>query len=433
MRPEVRRPRSLSLQLPRALVDPCRRDLPCGDADGLVAVRLDLNEGRIAAIHPLAAAVELPLALTPLVEPHAHLDKAFSWAQHPNRSGQISGALQVNLQEGEERTREQVRARAERALEQAWRYGLRAIRSHIDSGGAGAAPSWEALLECRQRWQGRVDVQPVALVPISHWCTPEGKALAERVAAAGGLLGGVLGPPYPRARCDRQAVQGMLQLADSLGCGIDLHVDESSEAPGQSVQLLLEQLERWRPDVAITCSHASSMGLLSLAAQQRLGERLARRAVGVVALPTTNLWLLGRCGDHDLAQRPLAPVRQLQRAGVAVAIGGDNIQDPWDPGSDGDALELLRLASRVCHTPPWQRQGLTPFTTAPARMLGLAWDGIVRVGAPADLLITSATTWSEFLARPPQRRVLRDGAWLPEAPTEQPAPILARLDAVASP
>jgi cytosine deaminase len=66
-------------------------------------------------------------------------------------------------------------------------------------------------------------------------------------------------------------------------------------------------------------------------------------------------------------------------------------------------------------------------------MLGLAWDGIVRVGAPADLLITSATTWSEFLARPPQRRVLRDGAWLPEAPTEQPAPILARLDAVASP
>ena len=100
MRPEVRRPRSLSLQLPRALVDPCQRDLPCGDADGLVPVRLDLNEGRIAAIHPLAAAEELPLALTPLVEPHAHLDKAFSWAQHPNRSGQITGALQVNLQEG---------------------------------------------------------------------------------------------------------------------------------------------------------------------------------------------------------------------------------------------------------------------------------------------------------------------------------------------
>jgi cytosine deaminase len=151
--------------------------------------------------------------------------------------------------------------------------------------------------------------------------------------------------------------------------------------------------------------------------------------VDVVALPTTNLWLLGRSGD--LAQRPLAPVRQLQRAGVTVAIGGDNIQDPWDPGSDGDSLELLRLASRVFHAPPWLRQGLTPFTTAPARMLGLAWDGILRQGAPADLLITGATSWSELLARPPQRRVLRNGQWLSGPPTEQPAPALARLDDLA--
>lgn len=432
MRPEPLGPRSLSLQLPRSLLDPCQRDLPCGDADGLVPVQLDLEADRIAAIRPLAAGAGLPLALTPLLEPHAHLDKAFSWVQHPNRSGQMAGALNVNLQEGAQRTLEQVRGRAERALEQAWRYGQRAIRSHIDSGGAGAAPSWEALLECQQRWRGRVELQLVALVPISHWCTAEGQALAERVAAAGGLLGGVLGPPYPRARRDRQALQGMLQLADALGCGIDLHVDESGEAPGLGVQLLLELLERRRPDVPITCSHASSVGLMPLAAQQRLADRLARLAVEVVALPTTNLWLLGRSGDNDLAQRPLAPVRHLQRAGVAVAIGGDNLQDPWDPGGDADPLELLRLASRVCHTPPWQRQGLTPFTTAPARMLGLDWDGIVRRGAPADLLITSATTWSELLARPPQRRVLRSGQWLPAAPTEQSVPALARLGAVAS-
>jgi cytosine/creatinine deaminase len=171
------------------------------------------------------------------------------------------------------------------------------------------------------------------------------------------------------------------------------------------------------------------MGLLPLAAQQRLAERLARLQVEVVALPTTNLWLLGRRGDADLAQRPLAPVRQLQRAGVVVAVGGDNVQDPWDPGSDFDPLELLRLACRVCHCPPWQRQGITPFTTAPARLLGLAWDGIVRQGSPADLVITSATSWSELLARPPQRRVLRGGQWLPAAPTQQPSPALARLEA----
>jgi cytosine deaminase len=64
-------------------------------------------------------------------------------------------------------------------------------------------------------------------------------------------------------------------------------------------------------------------------------------------------------------------------------------------------------------------------------MLGLAWDGILRRGAPADLLITGATSWSELLARPPQRRVLRSGQWLSSPPTEQPVPALARLDDLA--
>jgi cytosine/creatinine deaminase len=426
-------PRRLQLQLPRALLDPLQRDLPCGDADGLVPVQLDLEHGRIAAIRPLPPARGLPLAITPPVDAHAHLDKAFSWAGHPNRGGGMAAALEVNLKEGQQRSEEQVRQRCERALDQAWRYGLRAIRSHVDSGGPAAEPSWEALLELQQQWRGRVDLQLVALVPLDHWSSPEGQALARRVAAAGGVLGGVLGPPYPRGRRDPQVLQALLRLAAELGCGVDLHVDESGEAPGRGVRLLLDQLDRVRSEVLITCSHASSMGLLPLAAQQRLADRLAQQQVGVVALPTTNFWLLGRRGDQDLAQRPLAPVRQLQRAGVAVAVGGDNVQDPWDPGGDFDPLELLRLASRVAHCPPWQRQGLAPFTTVPARMLALDWDGILRRGAPADLLITSAGNWSELLARPPQRRVLRAGQWLPAAITEQPAPSLASLGLPAAP
>jgi cytosine deaminase len=426
-------PSVLRLQLPRPLLDPLQVDLPCGDADGLVPVELDLEQGRIGAIRPLPSAHGLPLALTPPVDAHAHLDKAFSWAAHPNRSGGMAAALEVNLREGQQRTVEEVLIRGERALDQAWRYGLRAIRSHVDSGGPAAEPSWEALLALQQQWRGRVDLQLVALGRLDQWSTPAGHGLARRVAAAGGVLGGVLGPPYPRGRRDAQALHALLKLAAELGCGVDLHVDESGDAPGHGVRLLLDQLARVRPEVLITCSHASSMGLLPLTAQQRLAERLAHWQVAVVALPTTNFWLLGRRGDQDLSQRPMAPVRQLQRAGVAVAVGGDNVQDPWDPSGDFDPLELLRLTSRVAHCPPWQRQGLAPFTTVPARMLALAWDGIVRRGAPADLLITSACCWSDLLARPPQRRVLRAGQWLPAAITEQPAPSLASLGIPAAP
>ena len=62
----------------------------------------------------------------------------------------------------------------------------------------------------------------------------------------------------------------MREVPEQVGWGIDRKVGEGGEAPGQGVALLLEQLERRRPALPITCSHASSMGLLPLAAQQRL-------------------------------------------------------------------------------------------------------------------------------------------------------------------
>ena len=426
-------PAQLQLRMPRGLLDPGLRDLGCGDGDGLVAVRLQLADGRIAAITAAAPGpagdAGPPLAITPPVDAHVHLDKAFSWGAFPNRDGTMAAALALNLQEGEQRSLAQVLERGERALEQAWRYGLRALRSHVDSGGPCAEPSWEGLLELQHRWRGRVELQLVALAPLQHWQTPDGQRLARRAAAASGLLGGVLGPPYPRRRADRAALQALLQLAAELGCGVDLHVDEAGTAPAHGLRSLVALLERGRPPVPITCSHASSMGLLPPEPQRRLAERMAALELAVVCLPTTNFWLLGRRGPLTTAERPLAPVRALQRAGVPVALGADNVQDPWYPGGDFDPLALLRLSHRAAHLSPWSRQGLMPFTTVPSRLLGLAWDGVLRPGAPADLLITNAQSWSALLARPPQRRVLRHGQWLEPPRSQQPDPVLASLGA----
>jgi hypothetical protein len=289
----------------------------------------------------LLGALPLPLALTPLVEPHAHLDKAFSFNLFPNREGTMAGALEANGREAAERTFEQVRIRGERALDQAWRNGVRAIRSHIDSVGPQSAPSWQALRGLRQEWADRVELQLVALVPISHWLKPEGEALAREVAAAGGLLGGVLGAPFAADASDVQALEAVLRLARQHGCGVDLHIDESDRHPGRGLRLLAPLIKGWPRELSLTCSHASSMGLMTQRPMSILAETLAEADVRVVALPTTNLWLLDRNRGRTPWRRPQAPIRQLQAAGVTVAIGGDNVQDPWLPGGDFDPLALM--------------------------------------------------------------------------------------------
>jgi len=417
------------LRLPRCLLDPAAA-LPPADADGLVAVHLSLRGGHLTEIRACGAAEAagpLPLALTPLVEPHAHLDKAYSVQRHPNREGTLAGALRANLEEAAERDREAVQVRAERALERAWRQGLRAIRSHIDSHGAAGEAGWEALADLRRRWAGRVELELVALVPVGTWRTPEGLALAERAVGAGGLLGGVLGGPFPLARTDGEDLEALLALAERHGCGVDLHIDESDVQHGEGVRLLVRRLRRRGGGPPVTCSHAASMGLLPERDCQRLAEAMADLDLGVVALPTTNLWLLGRRRGATPRLRAQAPIHQLQAAGVCVALGGDNVQDPWFPGGDFDPLSLLRFAAIASHVVPWQRQGLAPFGRAGARLLGLDWDGVLRVGGPADLVVLGAESWPELLARDPQRRVLRDGRWLPPPEWEAPSPLLAGL------
>jgi cytosine/creatinine deaminase len=200
------------LLLPRALIDPQLNNLPPADEGGLVAVRLSHQHGVITAIeaHPRRDGELLPLALTPLVEPHAHLDKAFSWEGHPNPAGTMQGALAANLAEHQGRSLEQVLERGERALERAWRYGLRAVRSHIDSLGPGAEPGWQGLLELQQRWAPRLALQLVALVPVRHWATAAGAAHARRLVSLGPqgtvLLGGVLGAPMAPSRADAEGL-----------------------------------------------------------------------------------------------------------------------------------------------------------------------------------------------------------------------------------
>jgi cytosine deaminase len=417
------------LRIPRCLLDPSA-PLPIADADGLVAVRLRQQEGRLVGIDPCSpaeAAGPLPLALTPLVEPHAHLDKAYTAPPHTNREGTLDGALRANQAEAAGRDRPLVLERAERALERAWRHGLRAIRSHIDSHGAAGAASWEALVELRQRWAGRVELELVALVPVGHWRTAEGRALAQRVGAAGGLLGGVLGAPFPRTPQDGDNLETLLALAEHHGCGVDLHIDESDVQHADGVRLVVRQLRRRGGGPPLTCSHAASMGLLRQGPCQRLAEAMADLALSVVALPTTNLWLLGRRRGATPRLRAQAPIRQLQAAGVQVAVGGDNVQDPWFPGGDFDPVGLLRFTAVASHVVPWQRQGLAPFGSAGAALLGLPWDGVLRLGGPADLVVLGAGSWEELLARDPQRRVLRAGRWLPPPEAEAPSALLAGL------
>ena len=101
--------------------------LPVIQKQGLTPVRLAWHQGRLCEPKPLPAEQAPPsrMVLPRLVDCHVHLDKAYTWQDHPNLSGSYGGALEANLQEHNSRTVASVLQRGERAMARAFDNGLR--------------------------------------------------------------------------------------------------------------------------------------------------------------------------------------------------------------------------------------------------------------------------------------------------------------------
>ena len=380
--------------------------------EGLCALRISWDLGKITKLEVVEDYHEScsNLLLPRLVEPHAHIDKGFTWKQFPNFNGTYSGALEANLREHQVRTFEKVRLRGEKALRLALKNGIRSLRSHVDSFGKIGQMSWEVLNALKLEWQDLIELQCVALVPIEYWSSNEGCELATKVANEGGLLGGVLVPPFEKKK-SYSALFNLIRLANKLNCGVDLHIDESGKSPAAGIKELIGVLDNIENKIPITCSHSSSMGLLPPRQLKYLANKLASLNINVVALPLANSWLLGRKERHSPLERPMAPIKQLQQAGVTVAVGGDNIQDPWFPLGNLDPIALMSASMPLIQLPPWERLGLSLYTTSAANLMGLKWDGTIKLGSPADFLVLKARTWTEALSTLPGRQQIINGNW----------------------
>ena len=387
------------------------------DLEGLCSLQVEWKHGKIFSIKGVNDATKVPneILLPRFAEPHAHLDKAFSWSRAPNFKGSYQEALAANLSDYKSRSQNQLLFSVEKSLNLALVNGIRAIRSHIDSFGENVMSDWDLLENVRKKWRKKISLQFVALVPLEFWQTYEGELLAQRVAVNGDLLGGVIAPPFNNKKAIKSLLH-LVQLANRLNCDIDLHIDESQSCPAAGLKLLLEVLGQIKNEISITCSHLSSMALLREKVISKLATKMADNKLNVVALPLTNSWLLGRNDRSTLIKRPLAPIFQLQKAGVVVSVGGDNVNDAWFPFSSFDPINLMAFSMPIAHLAPWDRLGLSPFTFSAASILNLQWDGLFQKGSPADFVLLDSNSWVQALSERPKRRVVVNGEFLNELP-----------------
>lgn len=384
-------------------------------ADGRL-VDVEVADGRIAAVveavagpAPEGSVEELAgwLLVPALAEPHAHLDKALTSERVPNPRGDLPGAIDAWLQASEEGlfTHDDIVARAIRAMEMLLVHGVTAVRTHVNVYEQIGATSILAMIEARDRMGGLIDVEIVALTG-TPMTGPDGAgnraALIEAVEAGADLVGGCphLDPDGP------ELIRNALAVAGDAGIGIDLHVDEMLDPSVLTLRELARQVVDTAFEQSVTASHCVTLGMQTPSVQREVAREVAAAGIAVVPLPQTNLFLQGR--DHPTATpRGLTPIHALRDAGVLVAAGADNVQDPFNLVGRSDPLETAALLVMAGHVLPDDAYAMVSNDVRAT--LGLP-RVTMQVGDPADLLAIDAPSIRGAIADAPMaRRVYRAG------------------------
>ncbi|MEY2416605.1 MAG: cytosine/creatinine deaminase [Ilumatobacteraceae bacterium] len=334
------------------------------------------------------------ILLPAFAEPHAHLDKAFLAERVENPTGDLLGAIMAMEAARGSITLADTIDRAERAARLLAANGCTAIRSHVDLTLAAGLISVEALIDVRDRLRGLVEIQVAALCA---WPSigPEGanqRALMREAMAMGiDVVGGC-----PHLETDPAAANdGFLTLAAEGELPIDLHTDETLNPSMIALEDLAERVVATGFAHPVAASHCVTLILQSEYRQREIADKVAVAGISVIALPHTNLFLLGR--ECQVAMpRGVTAVRALRTAGVNIAAGADNLQDPFNPVGRADPLETAGLMIMTAHVLP--RDALEMISTNARQAMGL--------GPCDDRVAVRASTVREAIAFAPADRQL---------------------------
>lgn len=388
-----------TLYVPPKLLTPELRQAP--------SVDIEIHQGKVSTVRPSFLPPQA-IAISAPVEIHAHLDKSYTVREVGAAEGDLFTAIHKTAEHRLRWTYDSLYERMEKALTYAWRNGVRALRTHLDWGRAEPPVSLAVYLDLQRAWQGRLELQFVSLTPLDVY---EDKHLAQAIALEVYKNQGVLGAfVYKNTSLDLK-LNHLFQLAIQYDLDLDLHVDEGLESDARALQQIALLTQKYQRQGRVICGHACSLSIQEEELAQTILQECATAQIHLVALPTTNLYLQGDWNKTPV-QRGITRIKEARAMGIGVSFGIDNVQDAFYPYGCYDPFGSFALGVQVAHLAP-AFEVIDMITSSPALAMDLDWDGVIKEGCPADLLLFEAVDEYELIqASSMPRQVLRAGQFI---------------------
>jgi cytosine/creatinine deaminase len=335
------------------------------------------------------------LACAGLVETHIHLDKSRIIDRCPPEKGrEISPMKQVAALKPTF-TVEDVRARAERTLEECILNGATRMRTQVEIDPAIGLRGFEAVQSLIADYNWAIDIQ-ICVFPQDGLTNYPGtdELLVEALRRGARVIGGA-----PRYDTDPAGqIRRIFELAREFDADIDIHLDVGNTPKAMDIHLVCELTEEYRRGGRVVVGHMAKLSTMRPSEVAVLARRLANIGIAVTVLPATDLYLMGRDQDHNV-RRGVADANFLLEHGVNCSLSTNNVLNPATPYGDCSLIRMANLHANVLQIagPEQLRECFAMLSARSARLLNIEDYGLA-VGNPADIVVIDAQSPEQAVA-----------------------------------
>lgn len=329
--------------------------------------------------------------LPPFVDSHVHLDATLTAGQPEwNESGTLFDGIRIWSERKQDLTKEDVKKRARKTIENMVGHGIQHVRSHVDVTDPQLIAA-QALLELREELKDQIDLQLVAFPQEGILSYPHGRELMEQAVKEGlDVVGGI--PHFEfTTEYGWQSVHFLMALADKYDRLVDVHCDEIDDPASRNLEVLAtEAYERGMKD-RVTASHTTAMGSYNNAYTYKLFRLLKMSDINFVSNPLVNVHLGGRFDTYP-KRRGVTRIKELTKAGINVSFGEDDVQDPWNPLGNGNMLDVVTMGVYIAHLMGYHQlqDAFNYVTYNGAKTMHISDQYGIEVGKSANCILLNA-------------------------------------------
>ncbi len=382
------------------LMDLIIRNARCG-ATTTGTIDIGITDGRIAAIEPNIASEARVIDaggrwVSPgFVETHLHLDKSCIMDRCKAERGDLAEAIAEVSAAKKAFTMDDVYARGKRTLERCILQGTTHIRTQLEIDPTIRHIGFEAIKQLASDYKWAVDIEICAFPQEGLINNPGTEELLVAAMHDGAHVIGAC--PYvdtdPNGQIDR-----IFDIAREFDSDIDMHLDFSLGTDSLDLDYVCAVTDQRQWGGRVTVGHVSKLSAVTRDVFHNYARRMANAGIALIALPSTDLYLMGREHTHNVP-RGLARAHELLGHGVNCALSTNNVLNPFTPFGD---CSLLRQANLYANAAQAGRKSdlvdcLDMITTRAARLMNLTGYGL-QVGNAADMVVLDCESAAQAVA-----------------------------------